>query len=1727
LRTRPQLCVHALALLSAYFVLSPLPIAGQNAKPELAPLPLAFESNLGQAPALYQFVARRGSMQTFFSAAGVDVVLTRRDKTAPLVHITWKGADPAATLAGDETLPGHSNYLRGADPAKWLRDIPEFAQIRYTNIYPNIDLVFHGRGDTLEHDFVLRPGGEASQIALRIDGRKHIDELGDLIVELDEGELRLMGPTAYQLMAESKTEVSAKFVIARNGEVGFEVGKYDHGKPLTIDPVFVFSTYLDGSMADNIAAVTTDSSGNVYVTGYTNSPDFPATNAGSPLCSPCSDVNLITEGFVSKLDPTGHTLVYSTYLGGSNSTGGFGTFPSAIGLDKNGNVYIAGTTSSWDFPHAGAVLPLAPQFINGDYYFVSSLKPDGSEFNYSGLVGGEQGFYTDGSRGELAIDAAGNAYLAGTTYDPNFQLTPGTLNSTPTSYANDTMFVLKLDVTGNLVYSTLVPGNVPRPVGTAYADNFVTHGIAVDANGQVTAAGLAGIGLPTTAGVVQATFPNATANGGDPTAGFVLQLNATASKLNFATYLTGTDTAHGMAVDASGDFYVVGMTSESNLPVAANAYQKAIIPSTTCTCNAGYVLKLDPQAKTIPVATYLAGPSGAALLGVALDSKGNVTVGGAGFGADFPLKNPFVTTYEFTQSIEDTVLAQLKPDLSSLLFGSYLSSTTYFPYPGSNFAGLAVDPTDKVLVVGTTYPPDFPTTSGSYQTTPPPASNPLAGYVHSFVSKLDLSTPAPSVCLATTSINFGAVLVGTSGTLSLDITNCGNAALQISSITSSLASVVPAHGCASISAGASCNLQLTFTPADTTSVQGTLTLTDNAAIPQQTVTVGGKGGLPQIVFPPVLEVGDLLVGTHAESSFFFSNEGDGAWIVGSVTASGDFSVDNNNKCSAPVPPLTGFCTIGIIFAPTQVGLRTGTLTITDNAAGSPHVIAISGNALSAYPTPSITGITAVAMDAPSPTLQIVGTNFFPASQVMVNGSQRTATYINESLVLGTLVSGDVAKPGELTVTVANPTPGGGASNAFTAAIYNAIRNIGILHVVYDAKSGHIYASVSTSSQNYANQVVVIDPAMAKVLSSWSLGNGPNQLAISDDQQFLYVGLDGDKKVAQVALPAGTINFATGLGNEPTFQTPMVADALRVLPGLPHSWAVTLCATSYTPCGNGVAVFDDAQQRATVAAATQLQPDSLVFVGHDATTLYGTTLNQGPPAFYEFKISSTGITLTQTAINYAGASPGGGTLDSDGTSIYVSNGQVIDPSTLNIKSGGFSPLAFMPAMRVDVPSSRVYFAGQGFQGTFTNAFSAIEAFDLKSQQATGSVYVAEFLSSLEMYRWGTDGLEVGANNAMLFFQTSIASNSLPTPQFFVSSVTPMVVPAGSPDLLITINGGGLGTGDTVTANGGPLSTSGVSSSQITATIPASVLSVPGVVQLAVTDTANHTGNLEMVISPGNANVGLSTNVVNFAAQNVGTTSSADSVTLTNKGSSALVISGVVASGDFSQTNNCTTVTPAASCTISVTFTPSSVGTRSGVLNINDNDPSKSQTITLSGIGSDIQITAGTAGGVIQTVKTGATATFGLAATPQSGFTGTLNFSCSNLPAYASCTFNPATATVGTSSVNVTVTISTQQQQTAALYPGGLAPSTLAGSLACVLLLSLVFGPYRKGLRQNVVVRLLVFALVLLPLAGCGGGGSMSMPTSTPLYTPTGTYTVTFTATNGAFSRSIPLTLIVTN
>jgi hypothetical protein len=917
-------------------------------------------------------------------------------------------------------------------------------------------------------------------------------------------------------------------------------------------------------------------------------------------------------------------------------------------------------------------------------------------------------------------------------------------------------------------------------------------------------------------------------------------------------------------------------------------------------------------------------------------------------------------------------------------------------------------------------------------------------------------------------------------------------------------------------------VQITFTPVDTNFSQATLTLADNAAIPSQTLSLSGTGGLPQVSYPPAFKADDLLVGTNATFNLALLNSGTANWIINSIGASGDFSV--SDICSTmPVPP-TGFCVLRITFAPTQPGVRTGTLTITDNVAGSPHTIALSGTGLATYPVPTITSVSAAPNDQPDRALRIMGTNFFPASQVIVNGSPRLTHYGNETGLLVQLTVGDLSNAGELPVTVTNPLPGGGLSNTSVITIYDALRNLGTLHTVYDPQSGFLYSCTSTSATTNAGKVLVIDPAAAKVVNVWSVGNGPNQLAVSDDGQFLYVGLDGDKKVAQVALPAGTVNFTVGLGNDPDFNNPMVADAIRAHPGLAHSWAVTLCGVGFTPCGEGVAVFDDAVQRATRVFQNQVQPDGLLFIGTNATTLYGTTFFQGPSTFYEFSISSAGITETQAITNFAGESPGGAALDSDGKSIYVANGQVIDPSTLTI-SGHIQAIPGQSGMRVDAPASRVYFAGQpsGFNNLLDGL--VIDAFDLSSQQMEGSVPLPEMFELPEVFRWSNNGLAISSMNALLLLRTSLTGTPASGTQLAVTGWSPATVPAGTSDLALTIGGTQFASGDSLTANGSALPITVVNSITITTTIPASMLAQPGNIQIVVSNPANQHASFMFTIMAGPPPVAaVSPNTLTFSAQLVTTKSSAQNVTIQNNGSTTLVVSSVVINGDFSQTDSCTSIAPSMKCLIAVVFTPTAVGSRTGTLTINDNDASKSQTVMLNGTATDIQISGSGGSGTSATVISGQPATYNLSVQGEGGLMGTVTFSCSSLPQFAACSASPPSTNLGGSAVSVVLTISTKQTQ-AAIIPRPREMARAGMLWLGIILLAACAGwkaPRGRTIPQT-ALGLFALLLIFLPLMGCGGSGSGGQPQT--MTTPKGTYMVNFIATTAAGSRSAPLTLRV--
>jgi photosystem II stability/assembly factor-like uncharacterized protein len=368
-------------------------------------------------------------------------VTTVESKGAAL-RMKLVGADPAAKVIGLDQLPGKSNYFIGNDPKKWRVNVPNYARVKYEHVYRGIDLVYYGDNRQLEYDFIVAPGADPNRICFAVAGvdKLQIDEMGDLVFSTVAGEVRQQKPSVYQRLNGSKKSIPGRYV--RRGEriVGFELGAYDPGKPLVIDPVLSYSTYLGGSNSDSASCITVDSAGNAWVAGNTGSVDFPTKNPIQPFVP-------FTDAFITKLDAAGSTLVYSTYLGGRD----FDPL-QGIATDSSGNAYVIGYTHSSDFPTQN---PLQAALLGGQDAYVTKINPTGSALVYSTYLGGSGGEWGLG----ITVDDTSNAYLSGASFSTDFPTVNPIQSSSGGTIAGDA-FVAKLNPLGSaLVYSTYLGGN--------------------------------------------------------------------------------------------------------------------------------------------------------------------------------------------------------------------------------------------------------------------------------------------------------------------------------------------------------------------------------------------------------------------------------------------------------------------------------------------------------------------------------------------------------------------------------------------------------------------------------------------------------------------------------------------------------------------------------------------------------------------------------------------------------------------------------------------------------------------------------------------------------------------------------------------------------------------------------------------------------------------------------------------------------------------------------------------------------------------------------------------------------------------------------------------------------------------------------------------------------------------------------------------------------------------
>jgi hypothetical protein len=637
--------------------------AGADAR--FGQLPLRFEVNRGQAAANVDFLARGpgytmslgrdGAVLALTAGKGTGHVAATGASVAVGMHVV--GGNPHPEVSGVDKLASVSNYMVGNDASKWHTNVPSYARVHYEDVYPGIDLVYRGNQRELEYDLIVAPGSDPATIALGFRGSESlsITPKGDLLIHSRAGAIRQRRPILFQGDGAARTPVSGSYVLRDSGrQVGFRVGAYDRARPLVIDPTIAYSTFLGGhnlNVGNGMAQDTTNgiavgADGSTYIVGFTDAiaPTPYPTTAGAVQTAFGGGAR---DGFVTKLNPAGTAIVYSTYLGGSAEDRA-----TDVEVDAAGNAYVSGFTISTQFPTtAGAAQttfgggtgvgnpPVQPRDA-----FIAKLNPSGSTLLYSTYLGGT-GIDT-ANRIDLGPD--NSAYVSGNTgpgtgtaaapsHTNNFPTTAGAFQATfgggTGNTAPNDAFVAKLNPAGSqFTYSTYLGG--------ALSDSGAS--IGVDSSGAAYVAGTTT--SPTifgTAGAFDTTLaPPALPDTTQRSDAYVAKLNPAGSALDYATYIGGarSESGTGIAVDSAGSAHVTGETASTDFPTK-NANQPANASAAGPNDADSFVTKLNPAGSDTVYSTYNGSITYDTGTDIAVDGDGNAYAVGNTLGG-FPLKNP-------------------------------------------------------------------------------------------------------------------------------------------------------------------------------------------------------------------------------------------------------------------------------------------------------------------------------------------------------------------------------------------------------------------------------------------------------------------------------------------------------------------------------------------------------------------------------------------------------------------------------------------------------------------------------------------------------------------------------------------------------------------------------------------------------------------------------------------------------------------------------------------------------------------------------------------------------------------------------------------------------------------------------------------------------------------------------------------------------------------------------
>jgi chitodextrinase len=784
-----------------------------------AALPLVFEKNEGQTDPQVKYVAQTNNYTIFltpndavlsFHASSRSGIRADRRRELPqqkvqsamesssAVRMHMVGANSGVEMAASDKLGGQTNYYIGNDPTKWQPGVSHYGRVTYKNIYPGIDMAFHGRQRQVEFDFIVAPGASPKPIEMSLTGAQRIwtDASGNLLLSSAAGNLVLHKPTAYQEKENNRQLVDARFILKDKSTVALNLGPYDRTHELVIDPALSYSTYLGGSVEEEGFAIAVDALGDAYITGQTNSLDFPGvvgTDGGF-------------DAFVTKLDSSG-SLVFTTRLGGTMDDAGLGIAVNNLG------VYVIGNTSSSNFPSLTAIGPRGGQDV-----FVVRLDSS------SGMVSTERviiaGSNVD-SGNSIVVDDFGDAYIGGQTSSSDFP-TASPIQAALAGSRDG--FVAELDPTGTtLLYSTYLGGS---------SEEVVT-GIAL-AGGNAYVTGLTNSNdFPVTTGAFQQ-------NRAGLHDSFVTEIKADGSAWVYSTYLggTGADNAFSIAVDAAGEAYVTGTTDSDDFPTL-NAAQGSRAGSTDA-----FVAKLDASGSGLLFSTYLGGRLGETATSIALDPFNDAYVTGFTSSSDFPVAgSPFQphlsgTSDAFVTELSNTGFVVY----SSYLGGAQGENSALVGSTGVLSGAIAVDLSGNAYLTGSTDSTmDFPTQSafqGAY----------AGGAADAFVTKVAAAPADFSIAISPSSIST------TSGLTSAPVT------VTVSSVNASFGGAVNLS-CSGKPPLAGCNFVATSLTPTSTPVTTHLTISTNGSAGNGSLSplIVPKSG---IFYALLLPLGGLaLVGT--------------------------------------------------------------------------------------------------------------------------------------------------------------------------------------------------------------------------------------------------------------------------------------------------------------------------------------------------------------------------------------------------------------------------------------------------------------------------------------------------------------------------------------------------------------------------------------------------------------------------------------------------------------------------------------------------------------------------------------------------------------------------------------------------------------------------------------------------------------------------------------------------